>query len=94
MSAFKNCCAHTQEAFGFWRDDLRGQHVSILLPDLKHTSLLDDAGIHPKLRVYCRPGTAFRGVNREGIARAYALTGQLISTSVGRELMVISRSKS
>ncbi|MGO9443284.1 MAG: PAS domain-containing protein [Thiobacillaceae bacterium] len=89
-----DCCAHTQEVFGFWRDDLRGQHVSMLLPDLKHTTLLDDAGIHPKLRLHCRRGTAFRGVNRDGIGCAYALTVQLISTSVGRGLMLILRSKS
>ncbi|MGA7178687.1 MAG: PAS domain-containing protein, partial [Thiobacillaceae bacterium] len=69
-----DCCAHTQEVFGFWRDDLRGRHISMLLPDLKNTAMLDEGGITPKLRLHCRPGTLFRGVNREGIVNAYAIT--------------------
>jgi hypothetical protein len=89
-----DCCAHTQDVFGFWRDDLRGQHISMLLPDLKNTAMLDEGGINPKLRLHCRRGTPFRGVNREGIASAYTITLELISTSVGQGLMLILRSKS
>ncbi|MGA7181229.1 MAG: hypothetical protein WBX11_16805, partial [Thiobacillaceae bacterium] len=62
--------------------------------DLKNTAMLDEGGITPKLRLHCRPGTLFRGVNREGIVNAYAITLELISTSVGQGLMLILRSKS
>jgi hypothetical protein len=88
-----DCCAHTQEVFGFWCDELRGRHISMLLPDLKNTSMLDERGISPALAFLCQCVTPFRGVNRAGIGSAYSITPRLISTSVGRGLMLILRSK-
>ena len=88
-----DCCAHTQEVFGYWRDELKGQHISVLLPDLKNTSMLDESGISPALAFLCRCVTPFRGMNLAGMGSAYSITPQLISTSVGRGFVLVLRSK-
>jgi hypothetical protein len=88
-----DCCAHTEEVFGFWRDELRGKHISTLLPDLKNISMVDERGVSPALAFLCQCVTPFCGVNRAGIGSAYSIVPHLISSSVGRGLMLILRSK-
>jgi hypothetical protein len=88
-----DCCAHTQEVFGYWRDELKGQHISIMLPDLDTTSLLDESGISPVLEFLCRSTTPFRGMDRAGTGSAYAVSPQLVSTSIGQGLVLILHSK-
>lgn len=84
-----DCCAHTLEVFGYWRDELKGQHISILLPDLDTTALLDESGISPALQFLCQSVTPFRGMDRAGTGSAYAVSPQLVSTSIGQGLMLI-----
>jgi hypothetical protein len=88
-----DCCAHTEEVFGFWRDELLGKHISMLLPDLKNISMIDERGVSPALAFLCQCVTPFCGVNRAGIGSAYSIVPHLISTSIGRGLMLILRSK-
>jgi len=89
-----DCSGPIEEMFGYWKSELKGRHVSMLLPDLAHTQWLDHSGdTSPRLVVQSRGAIAFGGVKPARDDGAYSEFVKLISTKIRRELTVILRSQ-
>jgi PAS domain-containing protein len=89
-----DCSGPVEEMFGYWKSELKGRHVSMLLPDLAHTEWLEHNGDNsPRLAVQSCGAIAFGGVKPAGDDGAYSEFLKLISTKAGRELTVILRSQ-
>lgn len=89
-----DCSGPIEEIFGYWKGDLKGQHISMLLPDLAHTELLDpDGDSIPRVTLQSHDAIALDGVKQEGDDSASSVFLNLFSTKPGRDLSVILRSK-
>ena len=89
-----DCSGPIEEIFGYWKGDLKGQHISMLLPDLAHTELMElDVDGMPRVTLQSHDAIALDGVKPEGDASASTVFLQLFSTKPGRDLRVILRSK-
>jgi PAS domain S-box-containing protein len=85
----QDCNGDTEAMFGYWRDELRGRHISLLLPFLSQTELTGKNGINPRLAFLCRCAMAFLGRNRDGNEREYSVFFSLISRKMGRVIKII-----
>ncbi|MGO9446287.1 MAG: PAS domain-containing protein [Thiobacillaceae bacterium] len=56
---------HVEQMFGYWFEELREQHISLLLPDLAHADLLTQDRINPILLQRRHWSTPFRGESRD-----------------------------
>jgi PAS domain S-box-containing protein len=89
-----DCSGPIEEMFGYWKSELKGRHISMLLPDIAHTALLDQNGDNsPRLVMQSRGAIAFGGMKPEGDESASSVFINLISAKTGRELTVILRSQ-
>lgn len=89
-----DCTGPVEEMFGYWKSELKGRHVSMLLPDLAHAEWLDHNDDNsPRLAVQSCGAIAFGGVKPVGDEGAYSEFLKLISTEAGREFRVILRSQ-
>lgn len=89
-----DCSGPIEEIFGYWKNELKGQHISMLLPDLAHTELLDQDGENsPRVAAQSHDAIAFGGVKPEGDENTNSVFLHLISTKAGRALSVILRSQ-
>ncbi|MGA7179327.1 MAG: hypothetical protein WBX11_07080 [Thiobacillaceae bacterium] len=71
---------------GYGLDELKGQHISLLLPDLEHAELLTQNRINPILLYRCRCSIPFRGVDKKGIEQRYIVYMNLLSNHSGQSL--------
>ncbi|MGO9446071.1 MAG: PAS domain S-box protein [Thiobacillaceae bacterium] len=85
----QDCNVDAEEMFGYWRDELRGRHISLLFPVLAQTQLTGDYGINPRLAFRCRCSMAFQGRSRNGSERDYSLFFNLISRRMGQVIKII-----
>lgn len=60
------CEQEAAELFGHRTEDVEGQHVSFLMPELARIPLLKDGGINPRLAFLCHCGKHFSGRHRDG----------------------------
>ncbi len=89
-----DCAGPIEEIFGYWKDELKGEHISMLLPDLAHTELVElDGENSPRVMGQSHDAIAFGGAKAEGDDSAYAVFLHLISTKGGRDLSVILRNQ-
>jgi hypothetical protein len=82
---------NAEEMFGNWSKTMNGRHISILLPDLAHISLLTDNGINSTLLFRCHCSIPFRGINRNGDEQKYMVLMNLLSSQSGQRLGVTIR---
>jgi len=61
-----DCDPSGEALFGYRRNELVGQHVSMLLPQLAEVDLLQNGQINPYLRFLCRIGRNFTAVTEGG----------------------------
>ena len=88
------CAGPIEEMFGYWTGDLKGQHVSMLVPDLAHTDmqeLTDDGGLPIALKT--KGVAASVGMQPEGDENACAVLLKFVLAKAGRELSVLMRSQ-
>jgi PAS domain S-box-containing protein len=85
----QDCNVHAEEMFGYWRDELRGRHISLLFPVLAQTQLTGEYGINPRLAFRCRCAMAFQGRSRNGSERDYSVYFNLISRRMGQVIKII-----
>jgi PAS domain S-box-containing protein len=89
-----DCSGPIEEMFGYWKHEMKGQHISLLLPDLTHIELLDDNSDNsPRLAAQDRDAIVFGNSRPEGDDNACSVLLKLISTKAGRELAVLLRSR-
>lgn len=61
-----NCCATCENVFGYRQDELKGHHVSKLLPCLQDTELVLEDRINTRLAFLCRCASPFQARRRDG----------------------------
>lgn len=89
-----DCSGPVEEIFGYWKNELKGQHISMLLPDLAHTELMDlDGDSMPRITLHSHDAIALDGVKPQGDETATCVILRLTSTKPGCDLSVILRSK-
>lgn len=66
----RDCSDATEELFGYARDSLIGRHISVLLPALAHTALLQGDYINPHLGHLSHCGVPFCARRSDGEAFA------------------------
>lgn len=86
-----DCCEEVETMFGYPHAELRGQHISRLLPALSGTELLRDGAINPRLAFQCRCAKPMRAVARDGQASCCTLFLNLVSLPGGPALTIILR---
>jgi PAS domain S-box-containing protein len=86
-----DCCEHAPQLFGYRNETLRGQTISLLLPELAHGELLQGDSINPRLAYRCRCATPFLSLDRDGVSHACTLFVNLVHLSTGPALALIVR---
>lgn len=86
-----DCCEHAQAMFGYHREELKGRHISLLLPGLADTELMRAGDVNPRLGFRCRCATPFRAVRRDGGESGCTLFVNLVALPAGRALAVSVR---
>lgn len=80
-----------EEMFGYSFDELKEQHISMLLPDLAHTELLSQNRINSILLFRCHCSIPFRGVDRNGQEHNYIVFMNLLSNHLGHRFTMTIR---
>jgi PAS domain S-box-containing protein len=80
-----------EEMFGYWFEELKDQHISLLLPDLAHTELLSQNRINSILLFRCHCSIPFRGLNRNGHEHNYIVFMNLLSNQLGHRFTMTIR---
>jgi hypothetical protein len=84
-------CERIPAMFGFRRDELIGQHISLLLPDLADTELLCADAVNPRLAYRSRCCIPFRAIARNGRVSNYILFMRVVKFRVEHALAIILR---
>ena len=61
-----DCSWACEQMFGYSTDELLGRHISMLLPQLPDTDLVQDERINSRLAFLCRCAIAFDARRRDG----------------------------
>ena len=85
----QDCDETALEILGYTRAELKGRHLSLVLPELSCTELLDDECLNARLAFRCRCGIPFRALSQDGVDHLYCVHFNVVSTSAGAALSVI-----
>lgn len=89
-----DCSGPIEDMFGYWKSQLKGRHVSMLLPDLAHAEWFDHDGDNgPRLTVQSRDPAALGDRRPTDGEAACSVLLKVISNKSGRELTVMLRSQ-
>lgn len=66
QGVIRNCSQICEQVFGYRQDDLAGQHVSTLLPELKDAELVQGERINSLLAFLCHCAMPFKARHRDG----------------------------
>lgn len=66
LGMIRDCSTTSAEAFGYLPDELVGKHVSIILPQLPETGLVQNGKIESRIAHRCRCGFRFEARHRDG----------------------------
>jgi hypothetical protein len=80
-----------EQMFGYWFQELKERHISLLLPDLAHADLLTQNRINPILLYRCHCSIPLRGVDSNGDDHKYIVLINLLSNRVGQRLSMMIR---
>lgn len=69
----QGCSEACEQVFGYRQHELAGRHVSLLLPQLDDTELVQDDRINARLAYICRCAVPFLGRHRDGACFASEL---------------------
>jgi PAS domain S-box-containing protein len=68
-----------EEMFGYWFEELKGRHISMLLPDLANAELVVNNRVNSAILFRCHCSIPFRGVNKHGHEHKYLVYMNLLS---------------
>ncbi len=80
-----------EQMFGYWFEELKEQHISLLLPTLADAELVTQNRINSILQFRCHCSIPFRGVNRNGHEDKYLVSMNLLSYYSGPRLSLTIR---
>ncbi|WP_461574402.1 PAS domain S-box protein [Thiobacillus sp.] len=66
MGVIRDCSRACEQVFGYLPDELTGRHVSMLLPQLPDTELVQEGRINSRLAHLCHCAFAFQARRRDG----------------------------
>lgn len=66
LGIIRYCDRGSEALFKYRWDELLGQHVSMLLPQLVDLQLIEDGQANQRLRFLCRVGQHFQGLAKDG----------------------------
>lgn len=66
MGVIRDCSQACEQVFGYLLDELAGCHVSMILPQLPVTDLVQDGRINARLAYLCHCAVAFQARRRDG----------------------------
>lgn len=80
-----------EQMFGYWFEELKEQHISLLLPALARVELLTQKRINPILLFRCHCSIPFRGIDKNGHEDKYVVFMNLLSYHLGPRLTLTIR---
>ncbi len=87
----EDCDGPVEQMFGYWLEELREQHISLLLPDLAQTDPLTQDRINPTLLQRCHSWIPLRGVSSGGREHKYIVFMTRVANQLGHRLSMTLR---
>lgn len=84
-------CSGAERLFGYRHDELIGRHVSLLLPQLAATRLLNGDRVNARFAYLCRCGIRYQALRRDGSRFAGMLVINLCGNAEARRLVLYVR---
>lgn len=66
LGMIRDCSRACEQVFGYLPDELAGRHVSMLLPQLPDTGLVQEGRINSRLAHLCHCAVSFQARRRDG----------------------------
>ena len=66
LGVIRDCSRACEQVFGYLPEELAGRHVSMLLPQLPDTDLVQEGRINARLAHLCHCAVAFQARRRDG----------------------------
>jgi PAS domain S-box-containing protein len=66
LGVIQNCNEMCEEMFGYRQDELPGRHVSLLLPQLHDTEVVQGERVNSHVAFLCHSGIPFQAERRDG----------------------------
>ncbi len=89
----QECGGSCEEMFGYAQSELKGRHVSVLLPQLEGMALVQNNQANPRLSHLCRCGAAFRARRRDNESFATELFINRLEGGRAGVLMIVRDAK-
>lgn len=85
LGIIRDCSTACEQIFGYMREALIGGHISMLLPQLADTELVQDGRINSRLAFLCHCAFSFQARRRDG----QAFDGELFISRLDTHNVVI-----
>lgn len=91
LGVIRYCNRASQTLFKYRCEEMLGQHIAILLPQLAGLQLIQDGQANPRLRFLCRIGHQFQGVTKDGDHISSELFFSTLDSAKSERLSLIVR---
>lgn len=85
LGVIRDCSQACEQVFGYLPEELAGRHVSVLLPQLPDTDLVQEGRINSRLAHLCHCAFAFQARRRDG----RCFTSELFINFLGSHNVVV-----
>ncbi len=85
------CNRASEKLFKYLGEEMLGQNIAILLPQLAELQLIQDGQANPRLRFLCRVGHHFQGVTKDGERITSELFFSVLDSAKSERLSLIVR---
>ncbi len=85
----EECSRSCEEVFGYAQNELKGRHVSVLLPQLEGIELVHKNQVNPRLTHLCRCGAAFQARRRDSKSFASELFINRVDNTKSGVVMIV-----